>query len=885
MTDLPAGTVTFLLTDIESSSRHWEDAPIEMRSALSIHDTAVAGIVARHGGSIIKHLGDGCWAAFDTAPAAAETAIDLQRELQAQPDNIRKRLKVRIGLHTGNVNPTDGDYFGTVPNRMARVADLANGDQIVCSSATAGLLADFDLRSEGLHKLRDIGVDEVFILGADGVESDPRPLRRPVLPSNLPRTHTSFLGRDDDVTRTVAHLEQDHAVVTLLGPGGVGKTRLSIEAGALLSETNDKTVVFCDLANVAEAEDVAATIADAIGARQQPGMDLIDSIKDYVLDREFLLILDNCEQVARVVGELVTRLSDAEHVDILATSRAALRVEGEQLVDVEPLAPDAAGLELFVSRAREHDPSFELTTDNRAAVLDITQRLDGIPLAIELAAARIRLMTPFELAAGLDNRFSLLTSGARRGRHETLHETVHWSYQLLSPAEAAVFIRMSVFAGGASLAAIAQVCADGALVASEQVPDLVLSLVEQSMVVSTVREGHRRFRLLETMRGFGDQELRDSDELDAYRRRHADYYYSVAHEQHDRLFTSAEPDVWRIVDWEWSNLRIALDALETEQDYERAADLVINLADYGAHAMRFELFSWAEELLVTPEIQSSTRYTDLCGVAALGAYFTVSGRVTDLAEAGLAVDPNDPHGWCRTALAAVFLNNVHTLEASGDLTAAWLATRPEAIGSQIWSEALRTYHLSLHGLPDEAAVHAMATARIANETSSITTHAMAAWSQGLVLTFKDVNAAIQVWTEALEGPRSMPRDHLLEQLLVGLILNFTVEHEPLPVALDHCRGALQSAIDSHYYVGTSHLFGVTAIALCRAGDPETGARLVGAMIGNGHLPRRNATRALEKALGDEAEVQKSIGAVMGITKASHVALEALDAAITGAVDA
>jgi class 3 adenylate cyclase len=161
MTDLPAGTVTFLLTDIESSSRHWEEAPNEMRAALSLHDTAMADIVARHGGSIVKHLGDGCWAAFDAAPAAAETAIDLQRKLQAQPENIRKRLKVRIGLHTGNVNPTDGDYFGTVPNRMARVADFANGDQIVCSSATAGLLADFDLRSEGLHKLRGIGVDEV----------------------------------------------------------------------------------------------------------------------------------------------------------------------------------------------------------------------------------------------------------------------------------------------------------------------------------------------------------------------------------------------------------------------------------------------------------------------------------------------------------------------------------------------------------------------------------------------------------------------------------------------------------------------------------------------------------------------------------------------------
>lgn len=879
MVELPSGTVTFLLTDIESSSSHWEENPDTMRAALAVHDQVVGDTLSRHGGMLLKHTGDGNWCIFRSAQDAARAAIDIQQQLQAQPEEILPLLSVRIGLHTGDVTPTNGDYFGSTPNRIARVTDLANGGQVVCSSASAGLLQGFDLRSAGEHELRGIGVDEVFVLTSAEFVTDTRPLRRPVVPNNLPHIPTSFLGREDDVEQVITVLGKVHGVVTLLGPGGVGKTRLAVEVGRRVATSTRSAVVFCDLAAVREADDVVAAVADAIGARQQPGMDLLESIADYVLDRELLVILDNCEQVVGVVGRIVERLAAAQSVDVLATSRAALRVSGEQLFDVAPLDPVEDGFELFVSRATEHDATFELSAGDAELIREITLRLDGIPLAIELAAARVRLMSPAELVAGLDDRFSILRAGNRGGRQETLRDTVMWSYKLLSPEEAAVFNRMSVFAGGATLNAISQVCADDDLVTTADVPDIVLSLVEQSMLVGRTVDGHRRFRLLETMRGFGDEQLVESAERAHYRRKHAEYFAALAAAQSNRIFSPDEPDAWRIIDAEWSNLRLTLDSLRDSGRVEAAVGLVLDLVQYATFSMRFELFSWADELLALPEIEGQPHYADLCGAAAVGAYVTANGRATALAETGLAANPDDPMGLCRLALASIFLNNVHTPEASDEVTSALLATNPESTAGRLWAEGFRTFHLCSHGFPEEAVPHAAAIVQLARETGSISAHALASWAQGLLVTYTDLDAAITIWDEAREAPRVLPRDHLTEHLLVGLILHFTVQQHDVGDALGSCRAALQSAIDGHYYAGASHLFGVTAIALSRADDPETGAKLVGAMIGNGHRPRSNATQALERALGDEIERWQTVGSALSVTQAAHIALEAIDEAI------
>ena len=885
MSSLPSGTVTFVWTDIEGSSARWEADAVVMREAMAQHDEIVTDTIADHGGIVVKHLGDGFWSVFTSAEHALDAAVDVLRRMQHDPWTLEDRLEVRIGLHTGAVEPTGSDYFGPVPNRGARIVDLANGNQIVCSTATAGLLPDVPMRNEGPHELRGIGVEEVFIILDKRFDCDDRPLREPAVPSNLPLTRTSFVGRTQDVADAAAFLDGDHAIVTLVGPGGIGKTRLATEVGAVLRRRANARVHFCDLAPVDDPEAIADSVAEAIGARQQPGMSLIDSIVDYLADREVLLILDNCEHVIDAVRALVGRLQHVETLRLLATSREALRTSGEQLLVVNPLPIETVGADLFVQRLRERDPHFEPTALDLDDVRRLVELVDGIPLAIELAASWANVMSPAAMIERLGSDSQLLTDAQRGTRHGRLHDTIAWSYDLLTPAQATLFERLSVFSGGCSLEAIEAVCAGDGALATEDVPSLVMALVDKSMIVSR-HDGHqRRFSMLQTLRSFARERLESSGAGPDFRRRHALHFLEFAVGQNERLFTRAESDAWRLLDLEWANLRTALDVFESEGARREAADLVVALAWFASFSMRFELFGWAEELLDTPDIATDPAYVDLCGIAALGAYFTVDPAATDLAETGLKSDPSDPHGFCRMALAAVLLNNLHAADASDDLTSSWLATDPPGIGNRLWAHAFRTFHLCINQRPADAAVHAAATTAIADETGSPTAAGLAAWANGQVVSFKGLDRAFETWTSGLEWTRSLPSEHLVEHLLRGLILNFAVEREDLRTALIGCRDALQRAVDDHYVAGTSHLFGVTAIALCRAGDADTAALLVGSMIDNGHLPRPNAHRALEAAFDtNELEAHLAVGHGLGVTRAATIAITALSAAIADADD-
>ncbi len=882
---LPSGVVTFLFTDIENSSGWWEERPAEMRSGLTAHDALVADVVAGHGGAIVKHLGDGCWAAFASASTAAAAAIEFQHRHQTSASSSRLPLRLRIGLHTGEVEPTGQDYFGPVVNRAARIADLANGNQIVCSSSCAALMTGFTLRSEGLHELRGIGVEEIHMVLSDDVVTDPQPLRRPVAPTNLPKPTTSLIGRERDVERTLNFVVNEDLLVTVLGPGGVGKTRLAVEVGTRAVEHFRGQVHFCDLVPAADRDAVVETIAETVGARRQPGMDLIDSIADYLADRRELVILDNCEHVMDTVREVVTRLLDAGGIHVLATSREALGLPGEQQVIAAPLTPETDGVKLFVDRARRRDLRFELNAANRAAVGDVVRRLDGIPLAIELAAARIRLMTPGEIAERLQDGLDVIGGAARWDRHSTLRDTVRWSYDLLAPAEAVLFTRASVFSGGFDLAAATAVCRDVALVPADDVPELVLALLDQSMLTSQEVDGHQRFRMLETLRQYAADELDGDGAAAEVRARHAAYYLELAQHEGDLLFGSTEPEVWRVLDAEWSNFRTALDTFEALDDLDNGAELVVALVWFAAMSMRFELFGWAEELLAAEGIESHQRYTDLCGAAAVGSYFTLDGQVQERAEAGLTADPSDPEGFCRCALAAVFLNNVHTPEASGELTSAWLATDPQRGGSKIWAHGFRTFHLCIHDPGSAMVQHAKVLSDLAASSGSISARCIAAWANGQVQSFTDLQLGIETWRDGRDWARSMPSSHLLDQLLVGLELHVMARRGELLSTLAGCRDALDEALNQHYYAGASHLFGVTAIALSRAGDAMTGARLVGGMIEHGHLPRRNAQRELESALGDRLDDLLELGRGLSVTQAGHLAIGALDGALERERDA
>ena len=883
--ELPTGVVTFLHTDIEDSSGWWEREPIEMRRALAEHDQLVADVVAANDGTVVKHLGDGCWAAFSSASKAVAAAVEFQSRQQRRDQGRGLQLAVRVGLHTGEIEPTGRDYFGPVVNRAARIVELANGDQIVCSSATAALLRaappkKVELRSEGPHDLRGIGIDEVHMVLADGLVTSDLPLRRPITPTNLPRPKTSLVGRDDDIARAAAFIQEDDALVTLIGPGGVGKTRLAIEVGARATESFRQHVHFVDLVPVSSEAALLEMVAETVGARRQPGMDLVDSIADYLAGRRTLLILDNCEHLIAEVREFVIRLVDVGGVHVLATSREALGVPDEQQIIVSPLDVTTAGVELFVDRARRREHRFELNADNEAGVRAVVRHLDGIPLAIALAAARIRLRTPVEIADRLGSGIDVLDRGVRGGRHETMRDTIRWSYNLLDPSEARLFERSSVFAGGFDLEAAEFICADDPAVTRSDVPQLIMTLLDKSMIDSTDVGGRQRFRVLEPLREFAADELLESGETQRYRDRHATFYLALAQRENDRFFSPAEPDVWRVLDVEWSNFRTALDTFERAGDLDSSAELVIALVWFAAMSMRFELFGWAAELLEAPEAERHPRFTDLCGAIAVRAYFTLDGQVTERAEIGLAADPSDPEGLCRCALASVFLNNEHTAEASDALTSAWLASHPATIGSRLWAHGFRVFHLCIHDPGTEMAEQAAAVTKLAEETGSVTARAIAAWANGQVESFVDLDQGMQTWRHGREWATSLPSEHLADQMLVGLLLHVTARRGDLQSTLVGCRDALRGALDLHYYAAASHLFGVTAIALSRAGDARTGARLLGSMSANGHIPRRNAARDLESALGDELDEVMAMGRSLSVTQAGRLAIDALERAIT-----
>ncbi len=452
----PTGTVTFLFTDIEGSTGRWEADSAEMRDALAAHDAILRSAIEDHGGWLFKHTGDGVIAAFSSARRAVDAAIEAQRALQ---------LPVRMGLATGEAELRDGDYFGPTLNRAARVEAAGHGGQIVLAASTAGLVDGIDLLDLGEHRLRGLsGAQRLFQVRGAGLRSEFPPLRTvDAVPGNLRVQVTSFVGREADVAGVKAAIAS-HRMVTLTGVGGVGKTRLAQQvAGELMSEYPDG-VWLIELAPVGDPSAVPDAVAMALGITQQPGMSVGESVAEALAGRRRLLILDNCEHVLAAVADLVELiLAGSSTVKLLATSREGLRVPAELLWSVPSLevreGVTSPAASLFVERAKAVSKGFALHDEaDAAAVVEICARLDGIPLAIELAAARMVSMSPSEVRDRLDDRFRLL-AGGRRGseRHQTLWGAIQSSYDLLGDNERSIFCRCSVFAGGFELGAAVEV--------------------------------------------------------------------------------------------------------------------------------------------------------------------------------------------------------------------------------------------------------------------------------------------------------------------------------------------------------------------------------------------------------------------------------------------
>ena len=596
---LPSGTVTFLFTDIEGSTRLWDERPEAMRPALARHDEVLRLAIEGHGGYVFQTAGDGMAAAFQRSADAVTAALDAQRALLAEPWPEGADLRVRMGLHTGEAEERDGTYFGGPLNRAARIMAAGHGGQVLLSATTAALVGGTErLADLGEHTFAGLsGPERVYQVG----EGSFPPLRSlGGVPSNLPTERTAFVGRRQELA-AVAGLVRSTRLVTLTGVGGVGKTRLAIHVAAGLGAEFPDGLWLAELAPLIDAALVPSSVASAIGASVAGGLEATDAVCRFLSQRRALLVLDNCEHVVDAAARLVDRLlATAPGVRILATSREPLDVVGESTWRVPSLSVEGDGgtgdaVELFTERAARVHSGLNLTDPvTREATVAVCRRLDGIPLAIELAAARARTLSVDEIAARLDERFRLLTRGGRTAvaRQQTLRGAIDWSYELLAPPERSVFDSLGVFAGDFDLAAVVAVA------------DLdefqALDLVEQLVAKSTLEAdpSRNRYRLLETLRQYAWDRLVATGRLTAVRDAHAMHFSALASEQARRMAEPGHQVAGRDrLEADYDNLRAALAWLIERHRADEAARLVRRLGILFAMRHPREGFVWFERVV------------------------------------------------------------------------------------------------------------------------------------------------------------------------------------------------------------------------------------------------------------------------------------------------
>jgi len=660
MTGLPTGTVTLLFTDVEGSTRLWERDPEAMSRALTRHDELLRNTVEAHGGFVFKTVGDAFHAAFSTAQEAVEAALDAQKSLLSEEGEIGP-LRVRMALRTGTVEERDGDYFGPTLNRVARLLSAGHGGQVLLSLSTQELVHDrlpprVGLRDLGVRRLKDLfGPEHIFQLTAPRLPSSFPPLEAlDVRQNNLPIQPTPLLGREREVVETTDLLRRaDVRLLTLTGTGGTGKTRLALQSAAEMIDEFEDGVFFVALAPISDPELVASAVAEALSVSESAGGALEEDLREFLSNKELLLVLDNFEQVVDAAPLVSRFLSTCPGLEVLVTSRVLLRVYGEHEYAVRPLQlPDPRDLppietlrqyeaiRLFTERAHAAKADFSLTNENAPAVAEICARLDGLPLAIELAAARIKLLSPQAMCSRLSNPLKFLTGGARDlpERQRTLRGAIAWSHALLDEGEQALFARLSVFSGGCALEAVEAVCdAEGDLPIDSM--DGVSSLLDKSLLRQEEGlENEPRFVMLETIREYARERLEVSGEAEEIRRLHAEHLLALA-EQGESKLREAEEAAWlERLDREHDNLRAALSwALESEE-----TELGLRLAG-GLWRFWFmrghynEGRRWLEEALARDERASAVRAKALEAVGWLADDQGDIDRAVAAAEEGLSL--------------------------------------------------------------------------------------------------------------------------------------------------------------------------------------------------------------------------------------------------------
>ncbi|GAC1602816.1 MAG: hypothetical protein NVS3B21_31110 [Acidimicrobiales bacterium] len=765
----PSGTVTFLFTDIEGSTTLWEDAVGEMAEALERHDSLLRSVIAEHEGYVFSTGGDGFGCAFPRAIDALAAAVEMQRELGEQEGTERLALRVRMGLHTGTSVERGGDYFGPSVIRAARLMSLVDGGRIVCSAATAdalgpSLFQGLVLLPVGTAQLKGLAEPEqVFAVSGPGLrETGMRVASNPIIGHGPPRAPTRLVGRDTEVESICSMLEGSR-LVTLTGGGGVGKTRLAIAGAEAAADRFPEGVVWVELSSLSAGSDVVQAVADAVGVSSAPGEALLERLIAALGGRRLLVILDNCEHVLDAAGALATELvATVGDLVILGTSRERLGPVGERIVQVRPLSAegsDGPAVELLAERIGGDGRG---AGAERGALLELAQRLDGLPLALELAAARCRTLGVDDVVDRLRDHLGLLADDNRPIlRHRTLGAALSWSYDLLTESEQRVFVALSVFSAGFDLAA-AEAVAGGADFGTDEVDNVVASLVEKSLIV----RDKNRLGLLVTTREFGARLLADSPHHADVLAAHTRYVLGQLHLVHDGLMSESE-EWWR---WRlgelWADLRGAVRRALESDDADTAILLVV-LIEHEAFWRRPEAFGWITQATERYGTRAGPHRHELLAAGSTAAWLDGDiPRAVELAEMSLDVNPFPAAAIdCLPELAAVAAY-IYTGRFEQAAECARRALSAVSAGKDLYMEShlLSTLCLSLAlggsgaAESDESSTKALRLARILGNPTNIS---YAMLTKAVALLARDPTAAVNLAEEARVTAASVDNQWLL----------------------------------------------------------------------------------------------------------------------------
>jgi predicted ATPase/class 3 adenylate cyclase len=884
MPDFPSGTVTFLFTDIAGGTALWERDSEAMATAVAGHQTILRTAIDAHHGVLFKIVGDGIQAAFPTAPDAVAAALDAQRSLATEPwSAVDGALAVRMAVHTTAAAPHDGDYLAPGLNRLARLMSAAHGGQVLLTVVTQNLARDAlplqaSLRDLGEHPLRDLYQPQrVFQLLHPDLPADFPPIRSlATRPNNLPVQLTPFLGREEQVARVVDFLSrEDVRLLTITGPGGVGKTRVALQAAADLLEHFPHGVWFVDLSVLHDPDLVPSAIAAVLGVREEGGL-LTERLAGVLARKRLLLVLDNFERVLETAFFVNNLLARAPGVKVLVTSRAPLHSYGEQEYSLAPfLLPDPAHLpplervlqvdavRLFVERAQAVKPDFTVTTANAPAIVEICRRLDGLPLAIELAAALVRLLSPQALLLRLEKRLPLLTRGARDvpARQQTMRDAINWSYDLLTRDEQTLLHRLAVFSGGCTLDA-ADAVSDPR--STFDVFDGIASLVDKSLLRQEETEGEPRFRMLETVREFALERLEESGQGEESRRQFAAWCLALAEAAQPALIGGSMQPRWVArLDNELPNIRAAINWLLERGEGPTALRLLTAAEDYWSRRRpnNLELCRWlTAALAAAPRAPATDR--------------TVAHYLLALLNSTLGNEED----------AAIHAQRL--------LSAARETSQPDALGLAQYGVGM----VSEFRGDGERAAAALAEAVPLLQAAGNTV--LAAWAQAdladILVWRGDLAVGVPMLDEALTRLRQTGADWLI-LLVLNQRGHAALAQRDLPRAAGCFRESItvaQTIQQTRATLGAVHGLAGVALAL---GQAERAAGLLGAVgavresLGMGRITQKHhgerITADTRAALeGADFERAWSVGQALSLEEAVAEALAIADVAVTEAKD-